>query len=261
MATSTIKPKRGTTAQWAASGRVLEENEWGVEVTRSGHYILRIGDGEHRFHELPAVIDTPMLHEIEAQVEEMHLETKGFRDAAEASAGASATSAAQAKTSSDAAKSALQSVQSALDNLPDGNTLVINNLTTGGTSAALSAEMGKVLWYGLSDASLAHAIMAFKQIQEDYNITNELHILTLAQTGLKWPFNNKENTIALAQLRENTNYSVEVAVLDYSGGRLGDIRVLDRARNGFKLLHDGSASIVKVAVRVSGGMTDQRITG
>ncbi len=114
---------------------------------------------------------------------------------------------------------------------------------------------------GLSDAGLAHAIMAFKQIQEDYNIMDELHTLTLAQTGLKWPFNNKENTIALAQLRENTNYSVEVAVLGYSGGRLGDIRVLDRARNGFKLLHDGSASVVKVAVRVSGGMTDQRVAG
>lgn len=113
---------------------------------------------------------------------------------------------------------------------------------------------------GLSDASLAHAIMHFKQVQEDYNITDELHTMTLAQTGLKWPFNNKETTMGLAQLRENTNYSVEVAVLEYSGGRLGDIRVYDRAKNGFKLMHDGSASTVKVAVRVSGGMTDQRVT-
>ena len=71
---------------------------------------------------------------------------------------------------------------------------------------------------GLSDLSLAHAIMAFKDIQEDYNIMDELHTMTLEQTGLKWPFNNKENTIALVQLRENTNYSVEVAVLGYSGG-------------------------------------------
>ncbi len=113
---------------------------------------------------------------------------------------------------------------------------------------------------GLSDIGLAHAILAFKDIQEDYNIMDELHTMTLAQTGLKWPFNNKENTVALAQLRENTNYSVEVAVLGYSGGRLGAIRVLDRARNGFKLLHDGSATTVRVAVRISGGMTDQRIT-
>lgn len=113
---------------------------------------------------------------------------------------------------------------------------------------------------GLSDVGLAHAILTFKEIQENYNIMDELHTLTLEQTGEKWPFNNKENTIALVQLRENTNYSVEVAVLGYSGGRLGDIRVLDRARNGFKLLHDGSATTVRVAVRISGGMTDQKIT-
>lgn len=113
---------------------------------------------------------------------------------------------------------------------------------------------------GISDAHLALALMQFKSIQESYNEAAELHVLTLAQNGDKWPFNNRETTVALSQMRENTNYSVEVAVLEYSGGRLGDIRVYDRAKNGFKLMHDGSASVVKVAVRVSGGMTDQRVT-
>ena len=79
---------------------------------------------------------------------------------------------------------------------------------------------------------------------------------TLAQTGSKWPFNNTPTTIALAQLRESTKYGVEVTVLEYSGGRLGNIRVTDRARNGFKLVHDGSATTVKVQIRVTGGMTD-----
>lgn len=69
MATSTIKPKRGTTAQWQASRRVLEENEWGVEVTENGHHILRIGDGEHLFHELSAVFDAENYEELMAQVE------------------------------------------------------------------------------------------------------------------------------------------------------------------------------------------------
>lgn len=109
---------------------------------------------------------------------------------------------------------------------------------------------------GISDASLASAIMQFKSIQESYNDTSELHILTLAQTGERWPFNNRETTVALKQMRENTNYSVEVAVLAYDGGRLGGVKAFDRACNGFKLLHDGSATTVKVAVRVSGGMTD-----
>lgn len=138
MATSTIKPKCGTTAQWEASGRVLEVNEWGVEITESGEHILRIGDGEHRFHELPTVVDTPMLHELEANVESLHNEVVVYNTAAATSAGNAAASASQAK-------STLDGVQSALDNLPAGDTLVINDLTTGGTAAALSAEMGRML--------------------------------------------------------------------------------------------------------------------
>ncbi len=59
-----------------------------------------------------------------------------------AAAKSSADTAEGAKT---AAQSALSGVQAALNNLPAGDTLIINDLTTGGTSAALSAEMGKVL--------------------------------------------------------------------------------------------------------------------
>ena len=121
MATSTIKPKCGTTAQWAASGRILEVNEWGVEVTENGKYILRIGDGEHRFHELEAVVDTPALHELAAHIEESHGKIAGYNETAATAAGNAAASASQAK-------SALQGVQNALDNLPAGDTLVINLL-------------------------------------------------------------------------------------------------------------------------------------
>lgn len=109
---------------------------------------------------------------------------------------------------------------------------------------------------GISDVTLAAALMNFKQIQEDYDYEDELHTLDLAMNDLKWPFNNKETTVALTQLRESINYSVEVNVLAYGGGQLGNIRVTDRACNGFKLLHDGSATHVQVSVRVSGGMTD-----
>jgi len=107
---------------------------------------------------------------------------------------------------------------------------------------------------GLSDQSLAAAIFQFKDLQESYESGDELHSLTLGQTGSKWPFNNSASTVALSQLRENNKYSVEVDVLSYSGGRLGNIKVFDRANNGFKLLHDGSATNVQVSVRVSGGL-------
>lgn len=108
---------------------------------------------------------------------------------------------------------------------------------------------------GISDAGLALALVQFKQTQDSYQIEDEAHIVDLAMESMPWPFNNKATTVGLKGLRENANYGVEVGVISYSGGRLGNITVIDRARNGFKLLHDGSATSVKVSVRVSGGMT------
>lgn len=107
---------------------------------------------------------------------------------------------------------------------------------------------------GISDSYLAQQISRFKQIQEDYDTLSEVKSVSLAMNALPWPFNNKENTVALSQLREHSDYSVEVEVVSYSGGRLGNIQVKDRALNGFKLLHDGSATTVNVVVRITGGM-------
>ena len=56
-----------------------------------------------------------------------------------------AKNAAAATGAAEKAQSALAGVQAALNNLPSGNMLIINDLTTGGTAAALSAEMGRVL--------------------------------------------------------------------------------------------------------------------
>ena len=44
-----------------------------------------------------------------------------------------------------AAQNALVGIENAIKNIPAGATLIVNDLTTGGTSAALSAEMGKTL--------------------------------------------------------------------------------------------------------------------
>lgn len=110
---------------------------------------------------------------------------------------------------------------------------------------------------GISDAHIALAMLQFQSRQQTYNDSVEQKTVDLLMNaGTDWPFNNRETTVALSQARENTNYQVDVFVLDYSGGRLGNIRVLDRALNGFKLLHDGSATAVKVSLRISGGMTD-----
>lgn len=137
-----------------------------------------------------------------------------------------------------------------VDHVTDQNGDVIQQGTLLDQAHFNNAELG------ISDVSLAHAILAFKQMQESFDYEDELHTLDLNMNNLPWPFNNRETTVALRQLRESMNYSVEITVLACGGGLLGDIRVVDRARNGFKLLHDGSATHVQVSVRISGGMTD-----
>lgn len=110
---------------------------------------------------------------------------------------------------------------------------------------------------GISNAQIALDHTMFELMQDEYNNKDELHVLDLnMDTSAPWPFNNKDTTVALTTTRESINYSVEVDVLVYSGGRLGTIEVLDRACNGFKIRHNGSAKQVQVAVRVSGGMED-----
>lgn len=99
--------------------------------------------------------------------------------------------------------------------------------------------------------------MLFKQNQDEHGRAAEVKQVTLAMhAGAHWPFNNKETTVGLKMLRETTNYAVDVSVEEYSGGLIGNIRVTDKAKNGFKLVHDGSATNVKVTVRVTGGMME-----
>lgn len=98
MATWTIKPKKGTTAQWQQSGKILEVNEWGVEETASGHYILRIGDGQHEFLDLPPVVDTDDMTRLHAEISNYVANMQQAAAAANTAAGAanSAATAAQA---------------------------------------------------------------------------------------------------------------------------------------------------------------------
>lgn len=70
---------------------------------------------------------------------------KPFADSAGNDAATAKTAAASAELAKTASQSALAGIHTALNNLPAGDTLIINDLTTGGATAALSAEMGKTL--------------------------------------------------------------------------------------------------------------------
>ena len=98
--------------------------------------------------------------------------------------------------------------------------------------------------------------MMIKNIQESYNLSPEVQTFALGMNDLPWPFNNKEHSVGLKNLRNNTNYGVDIEVVSYSGGQIGSFEILGRAKNGFKILHNGSATAVTVTIRVTGGMTD-----
>lgn len=64
MATATIRVKKDTTANWTASGRVLDDGELGLEITEVGHRIIRVGDGVTAFMSLPVSFDIEEVREI-----------------------------------------------------------------------------------------------------------------------------------------------------------------------------------------------------
>lgn len=106
-----------------------------------------------KFNAKPGVEPTPSAYELLmnelregiTQVEEHAESVAGNAEEAAVSAEDAAASAAVAESSAATADSAKEAVLTALNNVPTGSTVIVNDLTTGGTTAALSAEMGKVL--------------------------------------------------------------------------------------------------------------------
>lgn len=64
MATATITIKKGTTAEWTESKRVLDDGELGLEITAEGHRIIRVGNGATEFMDLPVTFDIEEVREI-----------------------------------------------------------------------------------------------------------------------------------------------------------------------------------------------------
>lgn len=131
MATSTIKPKKGTTAQWEASERILEVNEWGVEETEEGTLILRIGDGEHKFMELPKVMDVKELQDLAETVSNF---ASNMQSAA-SEANAAAEKANAAATVAEGAAEACQNIAAGINSMADDTT---------GTVYSIGIDAGKI---------------------------------------------------------------------------------------------------------------------
>lgn len=70
MATATITIKKGTTAEWTESKRVLDDGELGLEITSKGHRIIRVGNGATEYMDLPVSFDIEEVREIKTGMDE-----------------------------------------------------------------------------------------------------------------------------------------------------------------------------------------------
>lgn len=96
-----------------------------------------------------------------------------------------------------------------------------------------------------------------KWSQEENASLSKLFIIdtgsvTLTNTSA-FPFNNSQQSIAIAHPRDNANYIVVVDLVS-SAGNVGEIEVKDKLTNGFKLSFTGSASSATINYKVIGGL-------
>ena len=122
-----IKHRRGTAAEWAASNRVLEYGELGIEYDT---YRLKIGDGTKAWSELPYAVN-------EITIQDILVAQQAMSDAANSAAAAAQSEADTAQALQDAID------LSGISTTDDAVSALI--LNTGGagpkTSAALDDEV------------------------------------------------------------------------------------------------------------------------
>lgn len=111
---------------------------------------------------------------------------------------------------------------------------------------------------GIQDNQIAEKLMLIAHMLNDDRIA-DLETATVQETGSvtltnsqRFPFNNSQKSVALANRRDNLNYIV-VIVSATGSGNIGEIEVTDRLVNGFKIAHTGSAKSVAVTYAVIGG--------
>ena len=111
---------------------------------------------------------------------------------------------------------------------------------------------------GIHDANIAMSLFMNFARQMGWRV-DALETATVQEVGTvsltntqKFPFNNSQKSVALANRRDNLNYIVVIVAVTGTGN-IGEVEVTDRLVNGFKLNYTGSASAVSVTYAVIGG--------
>ena len=143
MAYTRIQRLIGTTSEWDSYNPVLLDGEAGYEKTTTGEWKVKLGDGESTWSALSYAINfSGNLSDIQEKL-----------DAALAAQTAAETAETNAETAQAAAELAYTNIQTAIAGKVDTDDIV-NDLTTGGTTAPLSAEQGKALSASISQLTV-----------------------------------------------------------------------------------------------------------
>lgn len=59
-----IKHRRGTTEEWAQFDLLIQEGEIVIEECSDGSKIIKIGDGEHKYSELPSFTERMIVKDL-----------------------------------------------------------------------------------------------------------------------------------------------------------------------------------------------------
>lgn len=108
---------------------------------------------------------------------------------------------------------------------------------------------------GIADGHIAVNLLlnAIRQTNWELNDTQwtvEHGTVTLTNS-LKFPFNNSQQSVALATAKSNTDYIILTEVVSASGN-VGEIEIADKLVNGFKISYTGSAANVTINYIVIG---------
>ncbi len=105
---------------------------------------------------------------------------------------------------------------------------------------------------GILDSHAALALLFNYARQNAWEIEHGSVTLTNSD---KYPFNNSKRTVALATVRESSDYLVMYEVVGYEekAGCVGNIEITEKLINGFKMAFTGSTSAVTVNYVVIGG--------
>ena len=133
-----IRPCTGTTADWEAvkDSLILKEREIGVEITASGHALIRQGDGKSKFFDLPIIVNNARYEEIltitEGYMNTVNNFSKNMTEAANSANNAAAAASGAAKTATAAA--------AACEGIVDGLNTMVDTVTK--KSCVLTIEDG-----------------------------------------------------------------------------------------------------------------------